>query len=45
MKYKLLGGPGTCSPGEIWENLECLGMHFTQFSGGESELKIVKRRT
>ena len=33
----VLGGPGPCSPGKILENLECLGLHFTRFDGGQRE--------
>ena len=33
----VLGGPGACSPGKILENLECLGLHFTRFDGGQRD--------
>ena len=31
------GGPGTCSPEKIVENLDCLRLHFARFHIGESE--------
>ena len=39
------GVPGTCSPGKILEFLECLGLHFARFHGGERECKVVERKS
>ena len=37
----LWGGPGACSPGEILEFLDCLGLHFARFHG-EAEKENVE---
>ena len=39
------GGPGACSPGKILEILDCLGLHFARFHGGERECRVVKRKS
>ena len=36
-KYKLVGGPETCSTRKILETLKCLRLHFARFHGGEKE--------
>ena len=36
----------TCRvPGKILEILDCLGLHFARFHGGERECRIVKRKS
>ena len=40
----LKGGPGACSPGKILEFLDCLGLHFARFQGGERDCRVVKRK-
>ena len=36
----------TCRvPGKILEFLDCLGLHFARFHGGERECRIVKRKS
>ena len=46
MKIKTYRGvPGACSPGKILEFLECLGLHFARFHGGERERKVVERKS
>ena len=44
-RYKLVGGPGACSPGKISEFLDCLGLHFARFHGGERECTVVQRKS
>ena len=29
------GGSGACSPGQVLENLDCLGLYFARFHGEE----------
>ena len=41
----LQGGPGACSPGKILEMLDCLGLHFARFYGGEREFRVFKRKS
>ena len=41
-RYRLVGGPGTCSTGNILETLKCLGLHFARFHGGEREKDNLK---
>ena len=41
----LYGGPGAWSPGKILEFLDCLGLHFARFHGGERECRVVKRKS
>ena len=36
----LQGGPGACSPGKILEFLDCLGLHFARFHGGERGCRV-----
>ena len=41
----LMGGPGACSPRKILEMLDCLGLHFAHFHGGERECRVFKRKS
>ena len=38
-KYKLIGGSGACCAplGKFLEMLDCLGLHFARFHGGQRE--------
>ena len=41
----LWGGSGACPLGKILEILDCLGLHFARFHGGERECRVVKRKS
>ena len=45
VKVKTSKGAGPCSLGKTRENLDCLGLHFARFDGGERECRVVKRRS
>ena len=37
-------GPGYAPPGKVLEFLDCLGLHFVRFHGGERDCRLVKRK-
>ena len=44
-KIQTCRGVWAVFPGKILEFLDCLGLHFARFHGGERECRVVKRKS